>query len=142
VRWAAALLALVIVLAAAGAVWAILASHDTPPDDIASCALDDGARRARGEEGLQVAREDIRAGTLRPVRRWAMGEDEALLLDGTGFRVLVVGVPGGPPLRGADLPFRLYRRTASFATVLLERDPLRGVLERCVAEAGGEPRPV
>ena len=55
----------------------------------------------------------------------------ALLLAGRGYRVLVVGVPGGPPLSGADLPERLYTRTASFAAVATERGPLRGVLDRC-----------
>jgi hypothetical protein len=135
--WAFALAALALVAVAAGAVWALTRSHDTPPDDIAACATDKGARRVRGEEGLTFAREDLRAGTLRPLRRYDLGDDAAVLLQGTGYRVLVVGIQGGPPLTGRDLPFRVYRRTATFATVLSERDPVRGVLDACARRSAG-----
>jgi hypothetical protein len=137
VRWAIA----VIVVAVAGAVAAVvlgLSTGDSRPTDVADCVAKDGGLRARGEEGLQLAREDIRAGTLRPARRYDLGGgDAAVLLRGTGYRVLVVGVPGGPPLRGADLAFRIYRRTSSFAGVFTERDPLQGVLDRCARAAAG-----
>jgi hypothetical protein len=135
-RWAAALAALALAGVLAAAVFAITRSHDTPPDDVEACAVPDGARRARGEEGLRLVREDVRAGTLRPARRYRLDDDRAVLLQGTGARVLVIGVPGGPSLHGDDLAFRVYRRTASFATVLTERDPVR-VLDRCAREVAG-----
>lgn len=135
-RWAAALAALALAGMLAAAIFAITRSHDTPPDEVEACAVEDGAHRARGEEGLRFIREDVRAGTLRPVRRYRLGDDRAVLLEGTGSRVLVIGIPGGPSLRGGDLPFRIYRRTASFATVLAERDPVR-VLDRCAREVAG-----
>ena len=47
------------------------------------------------------------------------------------FSTLVVGIAGGPSLAGPGLPVRVYTDTSSFATVATERDPLRGVLDRC-----------
>jgi hypothetical protein len=129
--WAFVLAAVAVAAIVAGGVWAVTRSHDTPPRDIATCAVAKGAHRVRGEEGLAFAREDIRDGTLRPVRRYRLGDDRGVLLRGSGYRVLVVGTPRGPSLQGRDLPFRIYRRTATFAAVLSERDPTRDVLDAC-----------
>ena len=97
--------------------------------------MDQGAHRALGEEGLQVAREDIRAGTLRVTRRYRLHDDRAVLLRGTGYGVLVISAPEDASLDGTDLPFRVYRQTSSFTTVLTERDPVRGALDACVRRA-------
>ncbi|HSD76357.1 MAG TPA: hypothetical protein VLA98_03095 [Solirubrobacteraceae bacterium] len=135
-RRAALLLALVVAGVVAGGVWAIVRSHDTPPDDVEACATPHGAKVARGEEGLGFAREDIRARTLRVARRYRLHDDAGVLLAGTGYRVLVVGVADGPSLSARGLPMRVYRRTAEFARVLTERDPVRA-LDRCARAASG-----
>ena len=130
-RWAFALLAVAALLALGLGVASFVGSHDTPPDEVEACVEDLGASVILGQEGLAFARDDIERGRLRVTRRYRLDDDRALLLAGSGYRVLVVGVPGGPPLGGADLPVRLYTETASFAVVATERDPLRGVLDRC-----------
>ena len=130
-RWALALAAASALLALGLGVASFIGSHDTPPDEVEACVEDLGGSVILGQEGLAFAREDIARDRLRTVRRYRLDDDRALLLEGRGYRVLVVGVPGGPPLSGADLPVRLYTQTSSFAVVATERDPLRGVLDRC-----------
>jgi hypothetical protein len=129
------LAAVVAVLAAAGAialaVASVVGSHDTPPDEIEACVEDAGANVILGQEGLAFARDDIERGTLRRTREYDLGDDRGLLLEGDGYRVLVVGITGGPSLSGRDLALRVFTETSSFATVATERDPLRGVLDRC-----------
>ena len=129
-RWAVLLLAVVVAGVGAAAVWAIVRSHDTPPRQVTACATEHGARIARGEEGLTFARDDIRSGRVRVARRYRLGDDPAVLLEGRGYRVLVISGVRGPSLRGRDLPFRVYRRTPDFARVLTERDPVRA-LDAC-----------
>ena len=125
----------VAILAAAGAVAlaivSIVANHDTPPDEIEACVEDAGGNVILGQEGLAFAREDIQRGALRRVRDYRLGDDRGLLLGGHGYRVLVVGISGGPSLTGPDFLQRVYTDTSSFATVASERDPLHGVLDRC-----------
>jgi hypothetical protein len=135
-RWAALLLAVVAAGVIAGGVFAFVRSHDTAPDEVDACATAQGANVARGEEGLVFAREDIRAGTLRVARRYRLHADRGVLLRGSGYRILVIGTPGGPRLSGRDLPFRVYRSTSSFARVLTERDPVR-VLDACARRSAG-----
>ena len=122
-------------LAAAGAialgVVSIVSNHDTPPDEIEACVEDAGGNVILGQEGLTFARQDIERGALRRVREYDLGDDRGLLLGGHGYRVLVVGIHGGPSLSGPDLPQRVYTDTSTFATVATERDPLHGVLDRC-----------
>jgi hypothetical protein len=131
VRWAFALLAGAALLALGLGVASFVGSHDTPPDEVEACVEELGGKVILGREGLAFARGDIERGRLRVTRRYRLDDDRALLLAGGDYRVLVVGVPGGPSLGGADLPLRLYTETASFAVVATERDPLRGVLDRC-----------
>jgi hypothetical protein len=127
--------AVVAVLAAAAAlamvIVAVVSTHDTPPDEIESCVQDAGASVVLGQEGLTFARADIERGALRRLREYDLGDDRGLLLGARGYRVLVVGVAGGPSLSGPDLAQRVYTDTSTFATVATERDPLRGVLDRC-----------
>jgi hypothetical protein len=130
-RLAAALAAAVALTAVAVAVVAIVRSHDASPDDVEACVRAAGGRVILGQEGLAFARGDIERGLLRRVRSYRLGDDRAVLLRGAGYGVLVVGIPGGPSLRGHDLPRRLYTDTSSFATVATERTPVRGVLDRC-----------
>ena len=133
------LAALLVVLAAAGAltlaVVSIIGSHDTAPDEIEACVQDAGASVILGPEGLTFARGDIERGAVRRAREYDLGDDRAVLLEGDGYRVLVVGIVGGPSLDGRDLPVRVYTDTSTFATVATERDPRRGVLDRCAREA-------
>lgn len=133
-RWAGFLLALVAAGAIAAGVWAIVRSHDTPPDRVTACATERGARIALGEEGLGFAREDIADGRIRIVRRYRLDDDAGVLLAGDGYRILVIGTPRGPRLTGRRLPFRVYRQTATFARVLSERDPVKA-LDACARSA-------
>jgi hypothetical protein len=123
------------ILAAAGAITlgvvSIISSHDTSPDEIEACVEDAGGNVILGQEGLAFARTDIERGSLRRTREYRLGDDRGVLMEGDGYRVLVVGIAGGPSLAGAGLPVRVYTDTSSFATVATERDPLRGVLDRC-----------
>jgi hypothetical protein len=130
-----ALLALAVAGVVAAGVFAITKSHDTAPADVEACAVDQGAHLALGEEGLELAREDIRAGTLRVERRYRLHDDRAVLLRGSGYRVLVISAPEDASLEVPDLPFRVYRQTSTFTKVLTERDPVRGVLDGCVRRA-------
>jgi hypothetical protein len=136
-RLAAALAAVVALGALAAGVVAVVGSHDTAPDDVEACVRDAGGRVIEGREGLAFARADIERGLLRRVRSYRLGDDRAVLLRGARYAVLVVGIPGGPPLDRSDLARRLYAETASFATVATERAPVRGVLDRCARRAGG-----
>lgn len=135
-RWAALLLAVVAAGVIAGGVFAFVRGHDAVPDAISACATPQGANVAQGEEGLGFAREDIRAGTLTVAHRYRLHADRGVLLQGSGYRILVVGTHADPPLSGRDLPFRVYRSTARFARVLTERDPLR-VLDACARKSAG-----
>jgi hypothetical protein len=132
---------LLAVLAAAGAITlavvSVIGSHDTAPDEIEACVQDAGGSVILGPEGLLFARGDIERGAVRRTREYNVGDDRAVLLEGDGYRVLVVGIAGGPPLEGRDLPVRVYTDTSSFATVATERDPRRGVLDRCARAAAG-----
>lgn len=123
------------ILAAAGAITlgvvSIISSHDTSPDKIEACVEDAGGNVILGQEGLAFARTDIERGSLRRTREYRLGDDRGVLMEGDGYRVLVVGIAGGPSLAGPGLPVRVYTDTSSFATVATERDPLRGALDRC-----------
>jgi hypothetical protein len=136
VRWAALLLVVVVAGVIAGGVFAYVRSHDAVPGDVRACATANGAYVVRGEEGLGFARQDIRDGTLRVARRYRLHDDHAVLLQGSGYRILVVGTPAEPPLTGRDLPFRVYRSTPTFAGVLTEHDPLR-TLDACARKSAG-----
>jgi hypothetical protein len=48
--------------------------------------------------------------------------------------VLVVRAPSNPEL-GGNLLRRVYRDPSRWALVVAERDPVRGVLARCAAQA-------
>jgi hypothetical protein len=131
VKAAAALAVLAVAGALTLAILGIVSTHDTPPDEIEACVEDAGGNVILGQEGLTFARGDIERGELRRAGEYRLGDDRGVLLEGDGYRVLVVGVRGGPSLAGRDLPVRVYTDTSSFATVATERDPLRGVLDRC-----------
>ena len=126
-RWAALLLVLVLAGAGTAGVWALTKSHNAQPEQVTACATEHGARVAQGEDGLGFARQDIRAGGLRIARRYRLGRDGAVLLRGSGYRILVIAGVRSPSLQARGLPLRLYRRTPEFTSVLTERDPIRTV---------------
>ena len=134
------LLALV-VLGAVGAVAAIAlavgSTRDTVPNDVKDCVREGGGVIVRGQEGLQPVRGDLLARALRPAGPpRAVGRNRAVLLEGSRARVLVVASPRGASLDVPDLPTTLYSDPSRFSVVALERDPVRGLLTRCVAAAG------
>ena len=133
-RTALALLVALLAAAAATAaiVWALQRSHDGVPERLRSCGEDRGAHAVKTSEGLASARPDVLAGRRPRARDYALGQDRAVLLQGADYAVLVVRSPNNPPLP-ADLLDSVYRNPSPWALVLVERDPVRGVLARCAA---------
>ena len=131
-RWAAA----AVVLAALGTVvafvLAVRSTRDTVPTALRDCVLDGDAGIVRSAADLGVrTRADVGDRVIRELGRRRVGEDTAVLLQGSGYRLLVLAGRKSPPL-GGDLPLRVYERTNEYALVARELDPLRGVLASCV----------
>jgi hypothetical protein len=120
--------------ATAGVVFALQRSHDDVPERVRTCAEDRGAVAVKANEGLSSARPDVLAGSRLPQRSWRLGQDRAVLLQGADYAVLVVRAPSNPEL-GGNLLRRVYRDPSRWALVVAERDPVRGVLARCAAQA-------
>lgn len=136
-KWALGLLALALVAVVVAFVLAVDSTRDPVPGRLRACATDGGAGVVRGEIDLGAQpRSDIGAGALRVRARRQVGEDTAVLLDGTRYRLLVVAGRGSPPLTG-DLGRRIYDSAAQYALVAKEVDPVRGVLGDCIALVSG-----
>ncbi len=133
-KWALALLGVVAVGAVAAFVFAVASTRDVVPVDLRACVRRSDATQMRspGDLGSRV-RTDVDAGALRESSRRRLGPDTAVLLDGTGYRLLVLGAKGSPPLDGA-LARRAYLQTARFALVARELDPVQGELAGCVTQ--------
>lgn len=118
-------------------VLAVSSTRDTVPDLIRECVVDGraGVMRSEADLGAQP-RSDIGVGAVREIARTRVGEDTAVLLRGTNYRLLVLAGRKSPPLDG-NLPLRVYERTPEFALVAKEVDPIDGVLRGCVAAASG-----
>jgi hypothetical protein len=134
-------LALMIVLLAAGGataaiVFAVQRSHDGVPERLRSCAEDRGAFAVKASEGMASARPDAVAGNRLKERRFEMGQDDAVLMQGADYAVLVLRAPDNPPFSGDLLP-RVYRDPSPWALVAVERDPVRGVLAGCAKDEQG-----
>jgi hypothetical protein len=134
-----ALAALTALAAVGGAVTAIVfalqRSHDGVPENVRACAEGRGAVAVKAREGMTSARPDVLAGRRLRERAWQLGQDHAVLLQGADYAVLVLRAPSNPAL-GGDLLRRVYRDPSPWALVAIERDPVRGVLARCAADAG------
>ena len=134
-----ALALLVALLAAAGAaaaiVFAIQRSHDAVPEKLRACAEGQGAIAVKTSETLTSARPDVLAGRHLTRRRYTLGQDHAVLMQGADYAVLVVRAPSNPPLDG-NLLRRVYQDPSPWALVAVERYPLHGVLASCAAAAG------
>jgi hypothetical protein len=118
---------------------AVSGSRDPVPGALKDCVREGGGFVVRGQEGLAPVRADLLAGELEQrggVRR--AGRDRAVLLEGLQARVLVLASPQGASLDVPDLPTVLYRDPSRFSAVVLERDPVRGLLERCLGRAAAE----
>lgn len=114
-------------------VLAVVRTHDDVSDDLTTCIQNGDAAVVRGTDLLGPLRADLaNDAPPRVVKRYALGDNRAVLLEGTGYRVLALDGRGGPRLDG-DLALRIYDRTADFALVAVERDPLTGVLAGCAA---------
>ena len=137
-KWALAAVLAAVGVVVVALVLAVGASRDPVPERLRACVLDAqaGVVRSQGDFGGQ-ARSDIGAGALREVQRTRLGEDTAVLLRGTKYRILVLGSKKSPPLDG-DLALRVYDRAAEYPLVAREVDPLEGVLRACVALAASE----
>lgn len=136
-RWA-----LLLALGAAASVvvafvLAVGSTRDPVPDRMRTCVEDGqaGVMRSEADLGAQP-RSDIGARAVRERSRIRVGDDTAVLLEGTNYRLLVLAGRKSPPLDG-DLPLRVYERTAEYALVAKEVDPIRGVLRDCIALVAG-----
>jgi hypothetical protein len=135
VKWALALALVAVVCVVVAFVLAVDSTRDPVPDRIRDCVVDGRAQIVLSEADLGTqARSDIGAGAVRELARTRVGEDTAVLLRGTTFRLLVLAGRKSPPL-GGNLPLRVYERTPEFALVAKEVDPIEGVLRACAATA-------
>jgi hypothetical protein len=129
------LAALTAVLAAGAAIGAVVValhrSRDPVPGDLRTCVERHGAVAVRTRESLGTVRPDLLTGARPPLRTWAAGEDRVAVLQGADYAVLVLKVPTNPAL-GGNLLRRVYADPSDWALVAVERDPVRGVLARCV----------
>ena len=136
-KWALAFVLLAIVSVVVAFVLAVGSTRDTIPDRLRACAQDGQAGIMRSEADLGAQpRSDVGARAVRERSRTRVGEDVAVLLEGTGYRLLVLAGRKSPPLDG-DLPLRVFERTREFALVAKEVDPVRGALRDCIALAAG-----
>lgn len=136
-RWAlaAALLGLASMVVAFAL--AVGSTRDPVPEQMRDCVVDGGAGIMRGPADLGAQpRSDIGARAVRERSRTRVGEDLAVLLEGSNYRLLVLAGRKSPSLDG-DLPLRVYERTPEFALVAKETDPVRGVLRGCIVLAAG-----
>ena len=125
-----ALVALMGVAAVVGFVVAVRGTRDPVPGRLQACVRDTDANLAHGPIELQAARADVEAGAVRETARYRIGDDDALLLTGTRFRMLVLAGRKSPGL-GGNVPLEAYRRAGEFAVVAIEVDPVRGQLDAC-----------
>ncbi len=125
---ALSMLAVVVV----GFVLVISANRDPVPDAVRTCVLDGGAGvvLSEGDLGAQV-RSDLEADAVREVSRSRVGDDTAILLEGTNYRLLVLMGRGSPAPDG-NLPLQIYDRASEFALVAREVDPQKNLLRGCV----------
>lgn len=131
-RWALAAVVVAVAAVVVALVLAVGSTRDTVPDDLRACVRDGQAGVVRGEDDLGAqARSDIGARAVREVGRTPLGDDTAVLLEGTGYRLLVLAGRKSPSL-GGDLPLRVFERAPEYALVAKETDPVRGVLRECV----------
>lgn len=130
--WAA--LALLLVAGTiVGLVLAITRTHDDVPDRIAGCIERSDGQIVRGPDTLGLLRADLARGKPpRVARRYELGDNRAVLLDGRDYRVLAVDGRDGPPLDG-DVALRIYEQTSAFAVVGVERDPVKNALAACAS---------
>lgn len=136
-KWAIGAVLLGIVTVVVALVVAVGATRDPVPEAMRDCVTDGqaGIMRSEGDLGAQ-ARSDVGAGAVRERSRTRVGEDTAVLLEGTGYRLLVLAGRKSPPLDG-DLPLRVFGQTAAYALVAKETDPIRGVLRGCITLVAG-----
>lgn len=134
-RWALALVAVALVAVVVAFVVAVGATRDPVPDTLRACVTAGGAGIMRGEADLGVQpRSDIQARRVRERSRTRVGQDTAVLLEGTNYRLLVLIGRKSPDAAG-DLPLQVFRRTSEFALVAKEIDPLKGLLAECVGRS-------
>ncbi|CAA9527842.1 MAG: hypothetical protein AVDCRST_MAG13-3896 [uncultured Solirubrobacteraceae bacterium] len=131
-RWAGAAALLAAVGTVVAFVLAVRSTQDAVPTALRDCVLDGdaGIVRSAGDLGVRT-RADVGDGVIRELGRMQVGDDTAVLLQGSGYRLLVLAGRKSPPLDG-DLPLRVYERTNEYALVARELDPMRGVLSGCV----------
>jgi hypothetical protein len=136
VRWLLALALGAGALAVLAVVLALGASRDLIPGDVKACVREGGGTIVRGPEGLQPIRDDLVTRAVRPGERLRLGpETQALLLEGTRARVLVVAGPSNPQLGGREFLERLYADPSRWSVVASEVDPRDGLLLRCARRA-------
>ncbi|MDQ3631610.1 MAG: hypothetical protein M3417_10165 [Actinomycetota bacterium] len=136
-KWALALALGAVAAVVVAFVLAVASTRDPVPELIRGCVVDGqaGIMRSPADLGAQP-RSDIGAGAVSELTRTRVGDDTAVLLRGTNYRLLVLAGRKSPPLDG-NLPLRVYERTPEFALVAKEVDPIEGVLRGCVASASG-----
>ncbi|WP_372790977.1 hypothetical protein [Paraconexibacter sp.] len=128
-----ALVALLLAAVIGALVVAIVRTHDDVRDRLATCIENSDATVVAGPDVLGVLRADLANRTSpRISRRYRLGDNDAVLLTGTGYRLLAMRGRNGPGLDG-NVALRIFEQTSDFSLVAVERDPLRGVLAACAS---------
>lgn len=131
-KWALAGALAMLVVVVVGFALIVSANRDPVPDALRGCVVDGGAGVMLSEGDLGArARSDIDAGAVKELGRTPVGEDTAVLLGGSTYRLLVL-LGRGSPAPDEDLPRQVYERTSEFALVAKESDPLKDLLRGCV----------
>lgn len=131
-KWALIGALSMLVVVVVGVVLVVGANRDPVPGALRECVLGGGAGvvLSEGDLGAQV-RSDLEADAVRELTRSPVGEDTAVLLAGTNYRLLVL-LGRGSPAPDGDLPQQIYDRAAEFALVAREVDPQKNLLSGCV----------
>jgi hypothetical protein len=113
---------------------AVVVSHDDVPDDLRACVRDAGGTVVRGNDTLGALRADLATGGVDVGRTFRVGDNDAVLVTGTSYRLLLVAGPDSPPLDD-EVGLRAYQRPEAFSVVAVERGSQQVLLD-CARLAG------
>lgn len=134
-KWGIGGVALMAVASVVALIVAISGTRDPVPGQLRTCAQDARLAIVLGQGDLDgQPRSDIRADAVREVQRTKVGDDTAVILQGTAFRLLVVGTDDSPSLDG-DLARRVYENPSAYALVARGGADNSGALGECVEVA-------
>ena len=136
-KWAVALVALMVIASIGVGVYVVLENRDPVPSDALACVREAKLPLNRSSSSLEIARQDALRGELRATRRWDWGRTSGVLLQGPAkdYAVLALWNVDTPSLAGGDVGRRVYASPGRFPVVSAET-PVLGRLAVCARKAG------